>query len=127
MTTESLMYICRPMLYFNAQPGYTLPERWKEGETAQLRIRAYGVLPLGPHQIHLERIDPLAYRIQSREKGRIVSVWDHLIQLQEKEQGTLYTDEVILHAGLLTRPVAWWSTQLYRHRQRRWQTFLQNR
>jgi hypothetical protein len=122
--TSSLQYICRPWLSFRPRAGHALPAKWQAGDTAKLSLTAYGIFPLGKHDIHLELIDAERYTIQSRERGRIVSIWDHLITLEAAGTGTIYTDEVVVYAGRLSGFVAWWATHLYRHRQRRWQRLL---
>jgi hypothetical protein len=85
---------------------------------------AYGCVPLGKHTIRLEEIDPINFRIQSREKGLLINVWDHLIHMENTDGGTIYTDEIELFAGYLTTPVAQWSLYFYKHRQKRWQKLL---
>ncbi len=124
-TTYSLQFICKPLLYFKPQRGATLKAAWSEGDTAKLRLVGYGFVPLGNHNIHLETIDADNYRIQSRESGQILKIWDHLITLEPTTDGTLYTDLVNIYAGALTGFVAWWATHLYRHRQKRWQLLLE--
>lgn len=117
MTPESLKFICRPRLYFTAEAGDTVKEKWQHGDTAQLKVWGYECLPFGNHTIHLERVDPQQFGIQSREKGSLVQIWGHRITMQETEPGrTRYTDQMVIYAGMLTRLVAWWSMGLYKHR-----------
>jgi hypothetical protein len=117
---RSLMRVCRPLLTFRHPEG-PLPERWTEGRPYRFRLCAFGVLPLGGHRIVLERIDEGAGLIRSRERGAMVSVWNHDITLRPSAEGrTAYRDTVDLHAGALTGIVALWATAFYRHRQKRW-------
>lgn len=125
--TSSLQYICKPWLSFSPRAGHALPEKWQQGDTARLRLVAYGVFPLGKHDIHLETISNEDFVIQSRERGNLVAIWDHLITLQAEGEGTVYTDEVVVYAGGLTSFIAWWAMGLYKHRQRRWQQLLAQR
>ncbi|MDX2283374.1 MAG: hypothetical protein NW241_04395 [Bacteroidia bacterium] len=120
---DTLRFICRPLMYF--EPEGPQPAQWVPGQAAAFRLRAYGIVPLGRHVIRLERIDPQRAEIQSREAGALMQVWDHLIALQPGPEGrTRYTDQVDLYAGWLTRPIAWWASLFYRHRQRRWLRLL---
>jgi hypothetical protein len=124
-TVESLKYICKPWVVFWLRGHQPLPTTWREGDAFPLFLWLFGVVPGGRHTIRLERIDPHAFEIQSRESGTIVPVWDHLITLREAAPGiTDYTDEVDLYAGVLTPVVAWWAIRFYRHRQRRWRKRL---
>lgn len=124
-TVASLRFICRPWVFFSYLGKGPLGNDWKTGDVFPFFLWLYGILPGGRHTIRLEKIDAAAYAIQSRESGAVVSVWDHLITLQEVAPNqTLYTDEVDLYAGALTPLVAWWSIRFYTHRQRRWQVLL---
>jgi hypothetical protein len=97
------------------------PERWTQGSTYRFRCYFFGVVPLGVHTILIERIDPVALEIQSREHEALVRHWDHLIRIRPTPEGNaLYSDEIEISAGLLT-PLVWAFAQwFYRHRQRRW-------
>ena len=97
------------------------PERWTEGATVRCRSYLFDVLPIGTRGIFLERIDPVARQIQSREFDLLVRRWDHLIQLRPTGDGrTLYSDKIELEAGFLTVLVWLFAQWFYRHRQRRW-------
>lgn len=123
--TESLQFVCRPLLYFTPRDTYRLPEYWREGETARLYLWGLGFLPFGKHDINLEWIDASNYIIQSRERGSLMRTWDHFIHLEpEGNYLTRYTDQITLEAGVLTSALAWWTRLFYRHRQRRWQELL---
>lgn len=116
----TLVEICKPLARFKPVSGI-MPLHWKEKSTLSFRFYAYGILPFGKHDIFLERVDPLAMEIQSREKNKIVKVWDHLIRIEPvSEKRVKYTDEIVVYAGVLTWFVARWSAMFYRHRQRKW-------
>jgi hypothetical protein len=119
-TSALLREIIRPLMRFRS---LDVPdaERWAQGGTFHFRIYLFGVIPLGRHTIFIERMDPAAGEIQSREHTALVRHWDHLIRLGPTPDGrTLYSDEVEIRAGLLT-PLVWLFAQwFYRHRQRRW-------
>jgi hypothetical protein len=113
--------IIRPLMRFRSLdvPGPT--EHWTQGCTFHFRTYLFGVIPLGKHTIFIERIDPVAREVQSREHGALVRRWDHLIRIRPTPDGhTLYSDEVEFSAGPLT-PLVWAFAQwFYHHRQRRW-------
>jgi hypothetical protein len=79
------------------------------------------VVPLGTHALTIERIDPAAREIQSREHDRLVHRWDHLIRVRATADGrTRYSDDIDIGAGPLT-PLVWlFANFFYRHRQRKW-------
>jgi hypothetical protein len=113
--------IIRPLMRFRSLDVPDGSECWAQGCTFHFRIYLFGVIPLGKHTIFVERIDPVAREIQSREHSALVRRWDHLIRLHPTPDGrTRYSDEVGISAGLVT-PLAWAFAQwFYRHRQRRW-------
>jgi hypothetical protein len=113
--------IIRPLMRFHALDAPGAPERWSQGSTYRFRCYLFGVIPLGVHTILIERIDPVALEIQSREHEALVRHWDHLIRIRPTPDGhALYSDEIEITAGLLT-PLVWAFAQwFYRHRQRRW-------
>jgi hypothetical protein len=87
----------------------------------RFRIYLFGIIPLGTHTIFLERIDPEAREIQSRESAFLVRRWDHLVRVRPAGYGqTLYSDEILIEAGWLTAFVWLFAQWFYRHRQRRW-------
>jgi hypothetical protein len=110
-----------PLMRFVPADPAQLPERWPEGATLRFKIYLFGIIPLGTHTIFLERIDPAAREIQSRESEWLVRRWDHLVRIRSTGDGqTRYSDEILIDAGWLT-PLVWLFAQwFYRHRQRRW-------
>lgn len=120
-TSGLLLHVSWPLLKL-LPDRYGMPAIWDQGESACLRLYLFGLIPLGDHQIYIERVDPERFEIQSREYGRLAQVWDHHIALEPYGlDATLYTDEVIIYAGELTPIVAWFARFFYRYRQTRWQ------
>lgn len=120
----TLIYICKPWATFRPVGG-TLSDRWEENVAYRFRLNVSGCIPVGVHEIRLERIDSGKLEIQSRERNKIVTTWDHLITLRETDGGkTHYTDIVELRAGVLTPFVALWSIGFYKHRQRKWRRLI---
>lgn len=121
-----LLEIIRPLVQFKAPRGTQFPERWRQGETVVAHGRVLGLVPLGRHRLHVERLDAEQRRIQSRESNSLVRRWDHLISVDEASDGrTRYSDEIEIQAGPLT-PLVWLFAQwFYRHRQRKWRRVAQ--
>ena len=120
-TSALLREIIRPLMRFRSLDPSGVSECWTQGCTFHFRCYLFGVIPLGKHTIFVERTDPVARELQSREHGALVRRWDHLIRIRPTPDGrTLYSDEVEISAGPLT-PLVWAFAQwFYRHRQRRW-------
>ena len=99
--------IIRPLMRFRSLDVPDATECWAQGCTFHFRIYLFGVIPLGKHTIFVERMDPVAGELQSREHGALVRRWDHLIRIRPTPDGrTLYADEVAISVGPLT-PVGW--------------------
>jgi hypothetical protein len=115
----TLQFICRPLARF--EPMDALPV-WQPGKTFRLHLRAAGI-DFGVHTIEVERFDREG--IFTRERNKFVPVWNHRISLEALADGrTRYTDEVELHAGVMTVVVWAWANVFYRHRQKRWRGLL---
>jgi hypothetical protein len=116
-----LLEIIRPLFRFVPADGPRFPKRWLQGATVRCQGYLFGIIPLGTHTLFLERIDPVAREIQSRESEPLVRRWDHLIRVRPAGEGrTPYSDEIIIEAGLLTAFVWLFAQWFYHHRQRRW-------
>jgi hypothetical protein len=116
-----LREVIRPLFRFVPVDPTQLPERWPEGAILHFRGYLFGIIPIGTHKIFIERIDPAARELQSREVGRLVRRWDHLICVRPTGDGrTLYSDEIIIESGWPTLFVWLFAQWFYRHRQRRW-------
>jgi hypothetical protein len=120
-TSALLRKVTWPFVRFRSLDPDGIPERWTEDSAYHFRCYVFGLIPLGKHTIFMERVDPVAHEIQSREHDTLVRRWDHLIRIRSTPDGrSLYSDEVEISAGPLT-PLVWAFAQwFYRHRQRRW-------
>jgi ligand-binding SRPBCC domain-containing protein len=120
-TSALLVEVIDPLLRFDPLPGESFPVRWEQGTTVRGRAYAFGLVPLGVHAIHYERIDDVAREIQTRESSRFVRRWDHTLRVRAAPDGrTLYSDEVEIEAGAWTLIVWAFAQFFYRHRQGRW-------
>ena len=79
---ETLQYIAWPYAAF--EPIGETVSVWEAGGTSSYRLRLFGVIPFGTHSIHIVRFDPDG--ISSREGNEHVPVWNHDIQLIEKDK-----------------------------------------
>ena len=114
---ETLQYIARPFASF--EPVSNGVHIWTVGSTSSYRFRLFGLIPFGTHTIHILRFDPDG--VSSREANEHVPVWNHDIQLIEKDENhTHYTDRVEIHAGWKTFFIWLWANAFYAHRQRKW-------
>lgn len=120
---STLKFIAKPLLYF---PFITQPEsdEWQPNLRYHMKLRVFGVLPFGKHQISFEKFEPTI--IISNESGSMISIWKHYITIHAiNDSQVLYSDIVEIKAGVLT-PIIWTFARLfYRHRQRRWIKLLQ--
>ncbi len=121
-----LTYVASPLITFEQRDGAPLPKMWHEGDVLHANLLGLGCIPLGPHTIHIERIDAARREIQSRENGRIAEIWWHFISVADYAGGrTLYTDEIDIYAGPLTDIVAGFARFFYCYRQTRWRDVVQ--
>ena len=120
---DTLQTIAKPFATF--EPVGETASMWEVGSTSAYRFRLFGLIPFGTHSIHILRFD--LDGVSSHESNEHVPVWDHNIQLIEKDEThTLYTDRVEIHAGWKT-PFIWlWANLFYAHRQRKWIRLLQD-
>ncbi len=116
------------MVTFPADSALLLPETWSQDTTIQIECRLFGSLPLATRTLFFERVDDHSRQIQTREHDRLVRRWDHLISIDEREDGTtLYSDSVEIDAGILILPFWLFAQLFYHHRQRRWRRLARRR
>ncbi|MDR2083868.1 MAG: hypothetical protein LBP67_02595 [Bacteroidales bacterium] len=121
---ETLIEICKPKASFKSVSK--MPEKWEENVIYKFKLFIYGFIPFGKHEILLENIDQSRKEIQSKEHNKIVRIWNHLIILNETQDGkTFYTDIVELHSGIFTYFTALWSIGFYKHRQKKWNKIIE--
>ncbi len=117
--------ITAPMLRFIPVDPPVAPQQWSVG-ARRFRLLVGGRLPIGEHTIDTRAVgepDPTLAGDQLvwHDAGHsdLIRVWDHKILLKSVIGGTVYTDEVEIHAGPLTIPAWLFAHAFYRHRQRR--------
>jgi len=120
-----VLEVIEPLLRFEPAGKRRFPAFWQEGQTIYGRTYLFGMLPVGVHTVHFERIDARQRQIQTREIDPLVNRWDHLLEVGETPDGrTHYADEIDVEAGGLTFFVWLYAQFFFRHRQRRWRRVL---
>jgi hypothetical protein len=115
-----LLHVNWPLAKF-VPVGVPLPKCWSEGLTIQCKLFIFGIIPIGLHTVHIEKIDQENYQIQSREHDSLIARWDHLISIKSLDDSrSIYRDTIDFDAGSLSSVVWGWANWFYRHRQRRW-------
>ncbi len=126
--TASLMYVAAPVLIFKPRDGESLPEKWIAGRRYALRIYGLGIIPLGKHDIVVQKIDSVRKEMVTNESGLLAKTWNHLLRVDKADDHTVkYTDEIEIRAGILTAGIWLFAHIFYRHRQRKWKILLGSR
>jgi hypothetical protein len=116
---ETFRYVVRGVM--GVQQLDEIPEDWGEGLTVRVRLFFFHVIPAWKHEIRIVRLDEAAHEIYTNEHGGPVRRWNHRIRIDRGSGGRCrYTDEIEIHAGLLTPLTAAFTQVLFRYRQRRW-------
>ena len=117
-----LARVAAPLLGFKRQNGEPLPAQWQVGETVELTLQGFMLLPLGSHNIHLVYADEEKRELLTNESGELAQIWNHRVAIEPSDDGqTLYTDEIDIYAGILTPFIVAFAYFFYRHRQTNWQ------
>lgn len=124
---DAMRRMSRPLIDLEPEHPPTFPERWRDGEAYEARVKLLGVLPVGKQTISPERLavddtpGEAFYRFQDGGYGTVFPTWNHVMTVQETSDGrTAYTDEIEVGAGLLTPVVYLLVALLVGHRHRRW-------
>jgi hypothetical protein len=101
--------------------GLPTSDTARQGDTIIVDVTFWGVFKQRGHCMFIERLDPQARIIQSRESGNGIKRWDHTLSVQPGDSGTVWTDTVVIDAGWRTAFVARFAAFVYarRHRHRR--------
>jgi hypothetical protein len=93
----------------------------REGDTICVDVTFWGWFRQKGHRMFIERLDPAARVIQSRETGNGIRRWDHNLSVQPDGAGSCWTDTVVIDAGWRTSVVARFARFVYlrRHRYRK--------
>ena len=100
---------------------------WKAGTSSLYKLKLFGIIPFGIHQINVIRFDK-DEGIYTHEGNEHVPTWNHRIVLKAiSEDQCLYSDIVEIEAGWKTIFVYLWAKCFYSHRQRRWINLLRRK
>jgi hypothetical protein len=115
-----LRHVIWPLARF-VPTGTSFPERWSEGLVLRCKLFVFGVIPIGAHTLHFEKIDHDNYELQSCEHDPFIARWDHMVSVKPLDGSrSIFRDTIDIDAGSLTFVVWAWANWFYRHRQRRW-------
>lgn len=94
-----------------------LPEgSFEEGRSYQTYVTVWGWMHNPRYRIHVERLDPAARLMQSREQGRAIRQWDHTLRVTPTQGGAIWCDSIIVDSGLLTGYMVRVGRYLYKYR-----------
>jgi hypothetical protein len=101
--------------------GLPISDTAREGDTIVVDVTFWGVFTQRGHSMFIERIDPEARIIQSRESGNGINRWDHTLSVQPVNGMAVWTDMVVIDAGWRTPFLARFAAFVYarRHRHRK--------
>ncbi len=98
---RAFRYVARPLLCLEADP----PRRWPgRGEVVRVeRLLLLCVVPAWSHELRFVRLDDEEREMLTNERGGPIRKWNHRIRVEPlSERLCQYTDEVEVHAGVLT-------------------------
>ncbi len=115
---DAFLYVTRGMLGFRGAEAW--PATFHEGQVIETRLLLFNVVPAWKHTLRLVRVDHENMEIASREEGGFIRRWNHRKWIEARSDcSCLYTDEIDIHAGMLT-VLIWAYAQVFnRYRQRR--------
>ncbi len=123
-TARLLQHIAWPIVRFVPVHETSL-DAFRPGGRYQVKLRLFGLIPLGTQWIvtslHEPETGEWPKRLRDNGYSALISTWDHWITIApDANGGTKYSDDIEISAGILT-PVIWAFAQIfYWHRQRRW-------
>jgi hypothetical protein len=120
---QLLLYIAKPLVRFVALEPPQFPLTWADG-TYRVSMRLFGIIPLGKQAIVISHPPADIFTLRDNGHSALIRTWDHTITITPSGTGTLYRDQVVIEAGLLT-PLVWsFALLFYHHRQRRWRQLV---
>lgn len=116
-----LLSISRPLIVFRLMDLSPAAGLWHLGRVIELRGYVFGLVPLGRHRVEVVRLDPDGREIETEEGGGLIRSWRHRVTIRPMVPGRCrYQDDILIDAGVLTRPLWVLACLAYRLRQRRW-------
>lgn len=90
----------------------------EQGRTYTLNVTVWGIMRNPRYQVHVERVDPVARVVQSREFGWMIRQWDHRLTVTPDGDGCVWTDRIVIDCSWATGYMSWVAKVLYRTRHR---------
>lgn len=111
---DAMVAATRGLATYKGLPSGSL----EEGQSYQTYVTVWGWMHNPRYRIHVERLDPAARLVQSREQGRAIRRWDHTLTVEDAPGGCIWTDRVHVDSGWLTPYMVRVGRHLYQHRHR---------
>jgi len=116
------VWVARGFLKFSGAERF--PAEWLPGQKLQTRLWFFHIFPTWwKHNLEAVEVNDARRVIRSHEWGFIYT-WDHTIRIAEAPSGCEYSDEILIHAGLLTLFIWLYANIFYRYRQARWRRLV---
>jgi hypothetical protein len=90
----------------------------KQGKTYTAYVVVWGILHNPRYEVTVDRVDPAARIVQTREHGRSIRRWDHWLTVTPDDGGCIWTDRVVIDSGWLGPVMVRIARSLYRARHR---------
>lgn len=88
------------------------------GRTYKTDIKVLGLFKCDGYEINILTIDRENYRMQSSESHAKIRSWRHTLEIRPGENGSIWTDRIVIDAGAMTPLVSRYAQFMYRHRHR---------
>jgi hypothetical protein len=90
--------------------------RMVEGATYKTDIKVFGIFDCKDYHIRVDRLCDQARLMESHEFSESVKFWSHRLHIQPTDDGAVWTDHVVMDAGLMTPILARYARFMYQHR-----------
>lgn len=98
-----------------------IPERWHSGAQATMRLKLFGVIPWGAHEVRFVMVDAANKRYVTDERGANIQSWSHEMRMYLIEGGRSRCEDVIdFEAGKHNGFVTLFGAILYPYRYFSW-------
>jgi hypothetical protein len=122
---DSLIYVCKPILYFAPKNNTKLDSYWEVDKAYNLNLFLFKYIPFGSHKLTIKSINTSSNEIVSQESGLLAKTWNHTISFKSINAKQIrYTDTLEIKSGLITIFVWIFAQIFYRHRQKKWRKLL---
>ncbi len=88
----------------------------KQGQTITVDVTMLGMMKTKGHVMYVETLDRKNRILQSRERNPDVKRWDHTLTIEQDDDFVLWTDRIVLDAGMTTWIAAFFCRYVYTHR-----------